>query len=128
MLDPAVRGLMESGLGHDFSRVRVHTDGEASASARAVGAHVYTVGTHVAFADGKYAPESVAGQRPLAHELVHVVQQASSGGPQRLQRADAEGSSSAPASAADPAIDALDLTPTAKAAAEALKKKHPGIK
>ena len=74
-LEPAVRQTMERRFGHDFSRVRVHTDARAAESARAVTANAYAVGDHVAFADGRYAPETPAGARLLGHELAHVVQQ-----------------------------------------------------
>jgi hypothetical protein len=66
---------MEARFGHDFSGVRVHTDALAARSAGAVSAHAYTVGSHVVFASGRYAPTSREGQRLLAHELTHVVQQ-----------------------------------------------------
>ena len=68
---------MESGLGADFSDVRVHTDGAAASSAAAVQAHAYTVGNDVVFQAGRYEPETSDGQRMLAHELTHVVQQRS---------------------------------------------------
>ena len=74
-LDDATRGLMESRFGHDFSGVRLHTDGRAAESARAVNALAYTVGNHVAFDHGQYAPETSGGRGLLAHELAHVVQQ-----------------------------------------------------
>src|SRR5688572_26756275 len=48
-LEPAVREDMEARLGSDFGDVRVHTDTAASESARAVGAHAYTVGSDVVF-------------------------------------------------------------------------------
>lgn len=66
---------MESRFGHDFSRVRVHTDPLAARSAEAVAAQAYTVGSDVVFGVGRYAPASRDGQRLLAHELAHVVQQ-----------------------------------------------------
>lgn len=75
-LDPATRTFMEPRFGHDFGQVRVHTDANAIESARAIAAQAYTVGVHVAFAEGRYAPETTAGRRLLAHELTHVVQQA----------------------------------------------------
>ncbi|HJU55665.1 MAG TPA: DUF4157 domain-containing protein [Pyrinomonadaceae bacterium] len=74
-LDSQARTRMESHLGHDFSRVRVHTDARAAESARAVSASAYTVGQQVVFASGKYQPQTSEGQRLLAHELTHVVQQ-----------------------------------------------------
>ena len=60
---------------YDFGRVRVHTDARAAESAQAVNAHAYTVGEDIVFGRGRYAPSAVAGQRLLAHELTHVVQQ-----------------------------------------------------
>jgi hypothetical protein len=76
-LDHDVREDMEARLGHDFSDVRVHTDGAADASAKAVNAHAYTVGSHIAFQRSAYDPGSQAGRTTLAHELTHVVQQRS---------------------------------------------------
>lgn len=74
-LDVATRDYMESRFGHDFSRVRVHTDGKAAESARVVGALAYTVGRDVVFASGRYSPAWFEGKRLLAHELAHTVQQ-----------------------------------------------------
>src|SRR5262245_9799726 len=74
-LDVSTRGFMEARFGHDFSKVRVHSDAHASASARAVDAHAYTVGSHVVFGAGQYSPESEPGKSLLAHELTHVLQQ-----------------------------------------------------
>lgn len=74
-LDQETRAFMEPRFGHDFSRVRVHTDARAAESARAVNALAYTVGKDVVFGTGKYTPETSKGQRLLAHELTHVVQQ-----------------------------------------------------
>jgi len=74
-LDAATRAGMEQRFGHDFSRVRVHDDTQASQSARAVKAEAYTSGSHIAFRAGAYRPDTDGGQRLLAHELAHVVQQ-----------------------------------------------------
>lgn len=76
-LDETTRRFMQTRLGHDFSRVRVHTNAQAAASAQAVNARAYTVGRDVVFAAGQYMPTTLAGQRLLAHELTHVVQQRS---------------------------------------------------
>lgn len=76
-LEAEVRGEMEGRLGHDFSDVRVHDDGAAHESAKAVNAHAYTVGSNVVFQRDKYDPGSDAGKVMLAHELTHVVQQRS---------------------------------------------------
>lgn len=76
-LDESVRAPMENHLGADFSDVRIHTDAQAAESAEAVGAQAYTVGNDIAFRSGSYSPGTAAGQRMLAHELTHVVQQRS---------------------------------------------------
>jgi hypothetical protein len=60
---------------YDFGQVRVHTDARAADSARAVRARAYTVGRHIVFGEGEYLPKSIAGNKLLAHELTHVVQQ-----------------------------------------------------
>jgi hypothetical protein len=96
-LDPATRTFMEPRFGHDFSHVRIHTDGAASQSARDVNAHAYTVGHHLVFGSGRLVPQTHEGKRLIAHELSHVVQQESAGAIQKLQRAPGDGSD-------DPAI------------------------
>lgn len=75
-LDQSTRAFMETRFGHDFSRVRVHTDGYAAESAHSINALAYTVGSHIVFGAGQFAPDTAAGRRLLAHELTHVVQQA----------------------------------------------------
>jgi outer membrane protein OmpA-like peptidoglycan-associated protein/Zn-dependent peptidase ImmA (M78 family) len=77
-LEPAVRRDMETRLGHDFSRVRVHSDDAASRSARAINAEAYTMGHNIVFGPGRFAPSTQAGRHLLAHELAHVVQQSNS--------------------------------------------------
>jgi len=76
-LDASTRAFMEARMGHDFSQVRVHTGARAADSAKAVNAIAYAVGTNVVFGAGEYAPSSPAGQRLLAHELTHTLQQTS---------------------------------------------------
>ena len=73
-LDAETRAFMELRFGHDFSRVRVHTDAKAAELARAVNALAYTVQRHVVFGLGLYAPATDAGRRLLAHELTHTIQ------------------------------------------------------
>ncbi len=75
-LDTATRAFFEPRFGRDFSKVQVHTEGQASESASAIGARAYTAGNHLVFSRGEYAPHTVEGRRLLAHELTHVVQQA----------------------------------------------------
>lgn len=78
-LDAGTRAFMEQRFGHDFSNVRIHADAKATASARAVNALAYTVGSEVVFDARQYAPETLAGRKLLAHELTHTLQQAPSG-------------------------------------------------
>jgi hypothetical protein len=75
LLDPDVRAPMESRFGRDFGHVRLHTDDQAAASARALNARAYTVGAHIVFGQGRYSPGTRKGLWLLAHELAHVVQQ-----------------------------------------------------
>jgi hypothetical protein len=77
-LPGTVRAFFEPRFGHDFSRVRVHTDQPAERSARAVNAQAYTTGSHIVFGAGYYSTETLDGRRLLAHELTHVVQQGAS--------------------------------------------------
>lgn len=70
-----VRSLLEPRFRCDFGDVRVHTDAPAAETTRSVNALAYTVGRDIVFAPAQYAPESHDGQRLLAHELAHVVQQ-----------------------------------------------------
>jgi hypothetical protein len=85
-LDSASRASMEPRFGRSFGDVRVHSDAPAAASAEAVNARAYTVGSHIAFGPGQYHPDSPAGQRLLAHELTHVAQQSAAGGGSVLHR------------------------------------------
>ncbi len=79
-LDAATRAFMEPRFGHDFSGVRVHTDAKAAESARAIGASAYTVGREIVFGAGQYAPAKTEGQRLIAHELTHTLQQTNATG------------------------------------------------
>jgi hypothetical protein len=72
-LEPTLRQDMEQRFGHDFSRVRVHSDAAAEQSARDVDADAYTVSHHIVFGAGRFAPGTTEGRRLLAHELTHVV-------------------------------------------------------
>jgi hypothetical protein len=74
-LDQSNRTSMESRFGHDFSHVRIHVDDRAAQSAQAVNALAYTVGRDIVFGGGQYTPASSQGQKLLAHELTHVIQQ-----------------------------------------------------
>lgn len=74
-LPEATRSFFEPRFGADFSQVRIHTDSRAAETARSINARAFTVGRNIAFGSGQYAPHTHEGQKILAHELTHVVQQ-----------------------------------------------------
>ena len=76
-------------FGADFGAVRIHAGPSAAASAHAMGAAAYTLGRDIVFGAGRWQPQRMAGQRLLAHELAHVLQQ-SRGGPASADAAGAE--------------------------------------
>ena len=78
-LDTATRAFMKPRFGHDFSRVRIHADERAAESAQSINALAYTVGNDIVFGAGQYAPMTAMGQRLLAHELTHTIQQSTHG-------------------------------------------------
>jgi Domain of unknown function (DUF4157) len=69
------RLFFEARFGHDFSRVRLHSDAKAAESAQAINALAYTIENHVVFGTDQYSQQTTEGRRLLAHELTHVVQQ-----------------------------------------------------
>jgi Domain of unknown function (DUF4157) len=74
-LDRVARDFFEPRFGHDLGKIRIHTGSAASISARSVNAVAYTVGNHLVFDEGRYAPHEGAGRELLAHELAHSIQQ-----------------------------------------------------
>ena len=89
----STRAFFEPRFDRDLGAVRIHTDSSAASAARSISAVAFTVGSDIAFAAGRYQPGSAAGQRLLAHELAHVVQQSggapgmTQGAPVGIQRA-----------------------------------------
>jgi hypothetical protein len=77
-MSPAVRREFEPRFGQDFGGVRIHTSPEAAQVSREINARAFTIGRDVMFGAGQYAPETMEGQKLLAHELTHVVQQGGS--------------------------------------------------
>jgi len=73
-LPAAVMSRFEGDLG-PLGDVTVHTDDTADNLNRSVSARAFATGTDVYFAKGEYNPGSAEGDRLLAHELAHVVQQ-----------------------------------------------------
>ncbi|HEX8146414.1 MAG TPA: DUF4157 domain-containing protein [Pyrinomonadaceae bacterium] len=74
-LDADTRDSMGARFGQDFGGVRVHDDGEAHRAAKSLNADAFTTGRDIYFSQGAYNPASQPGQKLLAHELAHVVQQ-----------------------------------------------------
>jgi hypothetical protein len=70
-----VRGSMEGAFGADFGNVRVHTGAESDTLNRSVQARAFTTGSDIFFREGEYNPDSSDGQRLIAHELTHTIQQ-----------------------------------------------------
>jgi Domain of unknown function (DUF4157) len=66
--------------GSSLDAVRMHVD---SPVPQQHGARALTVGSHVAFAPGRFQPNTATGRELIGHELAHVVQQqgGASGGP-----------------------------------------------
>jgi Domain of unknown function (DUF4157) len=101
-LNHETRALMEPRFGADLSRVRVHTDSRAAQSARSVNALAYTIGRDIVFGAGQYAPQTSTGQKLLAHELTHFIQQSSAAFQPVLQRACSTDPECAPAEEGEP--------------------------
>lgn len=80
-LPQPVRMDMESRFGRDFGAVRIHEGTRAAELAQRLHAKAFTVGQHVAFAGGQFAPTRPEGRRLLAHELVHTLQRSDPGAP-----------------------------------------------
>lgn len=85
-LPTATAQRMGDAMGADFSDVRVHTDSQSSALNQTLNARAFTTGSDIFFQKGEYQPGTSGGDKLLAHELTHVVQQAgsSSSGPLTL--------------------------------------------
>ncbi|MDQ0759474.1 eCIS core domain-containing protein [Streptomyces canus] len=75
-LDPGVRRELEEQLGHDLSRVRLHTGRDAGQLTELLGADAVAVGQDVFFREGAFKPGTDEGRRLLTHELHHTVQNA----------------------------------------------------
>ncbi|MEO8237490.1 MAG: DUF4157 domain-containing protein [Flavobacterium sp.] len=74
-LSGKVKTEMESGIGADFSNVRIHNDSTAVQMNQQLGAQAFATGNNIYFNEGKYNPNSQDGKHLLAHELTHTVQQ-----------------------------------------------------
>jgi len=82
---PHIQRKVEGATGADLSGVRVHTGTASAEAAQSVEAKAYTVGQDVHFNAGQYRPGSAEGDKLIAHELAHTVQQSSGKGPKGPQ-------------------------------------------
>jgi hypothetical protein len=78
-LPDGIRAFMEPRFGADFSAVRIHTDYTAARLTRQVQAQAFAFGNNIYFNPARYSPHTASGQRLLAHELTHTVQQGGAG-------------------------------------------------
>ena len=121
------RARLQPLMGADLGQVRIHTDAAADRAAAALGAEAFTVGRHVGFASGRYAPETDPGLRLLAHEIAHTRQTRADGVPSEVAAADHPGEREA-SGAADRVIQGRRV-PAARVAAPAgtvFLQKKPG--
>lgn len=77
-LPGATKSFMENRFGADFSGVRIHKGEYASKLSDQLNAQAFTTGNDIYFNSGKYAPGTDHGNKLIAHELTHTIQQGSS--------------------------------------------------
>ena len=77
-LPAGVRDFMTSRFQANFSRVRIHTGAQAAQLSTQLNARAFTVGQHIFFGQGQFAPDTHAGRELIAHELTHTIQQGAS--------------------------------------------------
>jgi hypothetical protein len=105
-LPGSLRSGFERRFGANFEGVRVVTGETAARLSDSVQARAFTVGNHIWFGRGEYRPTNPFGQRLIAHELAHTLQQR--GGGPTLHTSLRVGSSSDPAEVeADQAAEAV---------------------
>ncbi len=76
-LPDRLRGGLERAFGADLAAVRLHDGDAADSLAASLDADAFTTGADVFFRAGALRPDSDDGAELLAHEVAHVVQQAS---------------------------------------------------
>ncbi len=74
-----LRARMEEALGTELSSVRVHTDETASSAAIELHARAFAHRRDIFFGESQFQPGTLEGDRLLAHEIVHTVQQSDPG-------------------------------------------------
>jgi hypothetical protein len=99
-----IREPMERVLRFDLRGVKVHDDADSDRLNRSLKAAAFTMGRDIFFRRGAYEPETRRGQRLIAHELTHVVQQSGT----------RTSGTAAPAIQCMPAADAVAAAKSAK--------------
>lgn len=66
---------LSQSFGTDFSHIRIHTDANAIEMNQGLNARAFTHGSDIYFNHGEYNPGSSEGEKLVAHELVHTIQQ-----------------------------------------------------
>ncbi|QZZ18778.1 DUF4157 domain-containing protein [Leptothermofonsia sichuanensis E412] len=79
-LDTETRAFMEPRFGHSFNHVYIHNNPQAHEMAGILNARAFTVGHDIVFGAGQYTPGTQEGQRLVAHELTHTIQQSTLSG------------------------------------------------
>ena len=85
-LPSSSKSFFESRIGYDFSNVKIHTDSVAAKSAQSINALAYTSGNNIVFNQNQFQPGTTNGDKLIAHELTHVVQQSNQISTKRIQR------------------------------------------
>ncbi|MEB3180879.1 MAG: DUF4157 domain-containing protein [Nostocaceae cyanobacterium] len=73
-----IRQPMEEAFEADFSGVRIHTNAQSDEMNQSIQANAFTTGKDIFFRSDTFNPHTHQGQKLLAHELTHVVQQSGS--------------------------------------------------
>jgi hypothetical protein len=73
-LPAATRAKFERRLDTDLSALRLHDGAEAARAARSVNARAFALGRDIAFGAAAPAPDTAPGERLLAHEVAHTLQ------------------------------------------------------
>lgn len=73
-LPAGLRQRFERRLGADLSSVRLHTGPDATRAADSLDAHAFALGPNIVVGERHYQPHTPSGERLLAHEVAHVLQ------------------------------------------------------
>lgn len=116
-MSPQLRQGMESAFGADFSGVKLHTGSTAAEMSKGLNAQAFTHGNDIYFNSNKFSPDTNQGQKLLAHELTHTIQQGSSSAVVNrsplVQRDCETPEENPPAAAAEEAATTIDHAPCA---------------